>query len=71
MQLQFVNGDVAPCGCRIRVSNGHGEYADVVTVTLCPRHEADMEALEKAKELREGLDQDDWRLAALREAKSN
>lgn len=39
-KLTFVNGEPAECGCTIKVNDGHGQYSDVVEVTLCPKHKS-------------------------------
>jgi len=36
--IAFVNGEPAACGCKIRLSNGGGEYSDVTYLTLCLLH---------------------------------
>lgn len=37
-KLTFVNGRDAKCGCKVKVSDGYGEYSDVIHVTLCDKH---------------------------------
>lgn len=38
MNLNFSNGEPFPCGCLAHFSDGHGDYADSITVCLCEKH---------------------------------
>lgn len=38
-KIIFVNGSNAKCGCRVKYSDGGGEYSTVITVELCPMHD--------------------------------
>ncbi len=44
-KIVFVNptdykkkGKAQKCDCRMEISNGYGEYADVYTIILCNKH---------------------------------
>ncbi|KKL60695.1 hypothetical protein LCGC14_2202710 [marine sediment metagenome] len=34
----FVNYEKAECGCKVKFSDGYGEYANVIFVTFCEKH---------------------------------
>lgn len=34
----FVNGKARGCNCKVIISNGGGEYADVIFIKLCNKH---------------------------------
>lgn len=36
--IVFVNGEPAECGCTVEVSDGHGEYSNVIRVSPCSSH---------------------------------
>ena len=38
MNITFCNNQAYPCGCRLHVSGGWGEYSDGITVELCEKH---------------------------------
>lgn len=38
MKITFINGERFPCGCSVHTSDGHGEYSDSITVSLCTKH---------------------------------
>lgn len=37
-KIIFINGK-SDCGCTMEFSDGHGEYSDVHTITLCRDHD--------------------------------
>ena len=37
-KIKFVNGK-SECGCIMEFSDGHGEFSDVHTITLCQEHD--------------------------------
>ena len=39
-EIVFVNYEPANCGCRVKYSNGRGEYSDSITIYPCDKHSA-------------------------------
>lgn len=37
-QVVFVNGVAESCQCKLRFSDGHGQYSDVHYIDLCDQH---------------------------------
>ena len=49
MNISFVNNKAYPCGCFAEFSDGEGQYSDVITVSLCPKHSPEISPKDEAK----------------------
>ena len=47
--LVLVNGKGSECACTVEVSNGHGEYSDVVSIWFCLKHSRGIRSLDAKK----------------------